>query len=76
VRSALQTRTIKVRGITCMDCVTRIAHGIRALPGVQRVSGNLDRGSVKVVFDAEQVPVEEILRAIERTGYAVEGIES
>lgn len=70
----LQT-TIKVRRITCMDCVTRIAQGIRKLPGVEKVAGNLDRGSVTVTFDPRRASVDAIIRAIEGSGYAVAGIE-
>jgi copper ion binding protein len=73
---ALETATLRVRGITCVDCVSRIATGLRRLPGVAKVTGNLERGSVKVVFDPGKVPVAEIVRAVEDTGYRVEGVEA
>jgi len=73
--SELQTRTIKVRGITCADCITHIAEGVRRLPGTRRISGNLTQGTVKVAFEPEQVSVEEIVRAIEGVGYPVERVE-
>jgi Cu+-exporting ATPase len=75
VASELTTKTIKVRGITCADCITHIAAGVKRLPGTQRVSGNLDQGTVKVAFEQDRVSLEEIVRAIERVGYPVERVE-
>lgn len=74
VASEWTTKIIKVGGITCADCITHIAAGVRRLPGARRVSGNLDRGTVKVVFEEDKVSLGEILRAIEAVGYRVEAV--
>ncbi|MGQ0550346.1 MAG: heavy-metal-associated domain-containing protein [Armatimonadota bacterium] len=73
--SELQTKTIKVRGITCADCVTTIAGGVKRLPGTQKVSGNLTQSTVKVAFEPDKVSLEEIVKAIEGVGYPVERVE-
>ncbi len=71
----LQTKTFRVRGITCMDCITHIARNVRRVPGTQKVSGNLDQSTVKIAFEAGKTSLEEIVRAIEDAGYAVESVE-
>ncbi len=57
-----------------MGCVRQALASIRQLPGIYETSGDLE--SVTVVYDPEQVTVEEISQAIERVGYRVEGIFS
>lgn len=74
--SELLTKTIKVRGITCMDCITHIAAGVKRLPGTLRVSGNLDQRTVKIAFEPDKVSLAEIVQAIEGVGYPVERVEA
>lgn len=76
VSSQLETKTFKVSGITCMDCVTHIANSVKRLPGARKISGNLTQNTVKVGFDPDKVSVEQIIQAIETAGYKVERIES
>jgi copper chaperone len=76
----VDTKVLRVSGITCEDCVARIAGSVRQLPGVRRVSGNLVLGTVKVTFDPEQVTVERLVGAVEQAGgdrhhYRVEAIQ-
>ena len=67
----LATKTFKVRGITCMDCVTHIAQNVRRLPGARKVSGNLTQSTVKVAYDPREASEEAVIRAIEEAGYQV-----
>ncbi len=72
----LETKTFKVSGITCMDCVTHIADSVRQLAGARKISGNLTQNTVKVGFEPDKVSVEQIIQAIETAGYEVEGVEA
>lgn len=76
VSPELETKTFKVGGITCADCVTHIADRVRRLPGARRISGNLTQRTVRVGFDPSQVSVEQIVEAIEAAGYAVDAVET
>ncbi len=72
----LETKTFKVSGITCLDCVTHIANSVKQLPGARKISGNLTQNTVKVGFDPDVVSVEQIIQAIETAGYKVASIET
>jgi Cu+-exporting ATPase len=71
----VETKTFQVQGITCPDCLTRIAKSVERLAGTRKVAGNLARSAVKVTFETDKVSVGEILRAIEDAGYEVAGVE-
>ncbi len=72
----LETKTFKVSGITCMDCVSHIANSVKRLPGARKITGNLTQNTVKVGFEPDKVSVEQIIQAIEAAGYKVESIET
>jgi len=74
--SQTDTKTFKVRGITCVDCVTHIAESVRRLPGTQKVGGNLTQGTIKVTFEPDRVQPADIVKAIEGAGYSVEAAEA
>lgn len=71
----LETKTFKVSGITCIDCVTHIADSVKRLRGTRKVSGNLTQNTVKVGFEPGKVSVEQIIEAIESAGYGVDAVE-
>ena len=73
--SELKTRTFKVSGITCMDCVVHIADSVKRLPGARKISGNLDQRTLKVGFEPDMVSIEQIIQAIEAAGYRVDTVE-
>ncbi|MDK1082313.1 MAG: heavy-metal-associated domain-containing protein [Anaerolineae bacterium] len=43
------------------------------MPGITEVTGNLFAGTMVATFDPSQVTPEQIVQAVENTGYAVEG---
>jgi Cu+-exporting ATPase len=72
----LETKTFKINGITCMDCITHIADRVKRLPGAHKISGNLTQSTVKVGFEPDKVSVGQIIEAIEDAGYGVDGVEA
>lgn len=76
MQTELETRTFKVIGITCMDCVLHIADSVKRLPGARKVSGNLTQNTVKVGFEPDKVSVDTIIQAIEDAGYKVDAVEA
>jgi len=75
VSTELETKTFKVSGITCMDCITHIADSVKRLPGARKISGNLTQNTVKVGFEPDKVSVQSIIKAIETAGYKVDAVE-
>ena len=62
-------KTIAVQGMTCNHCKMTVENAVQALAGVSQAEVNLDIGNVDVSFDAKQISVEEIKKAIHNAGY-------
>ncbi|WP_456432991.1 heavy-metal-associated domain-containing protein [Thermosulfuriphilus sp.] len=60
--------TIRVSGMSCEHCLKRVKKALEAIPGVKNVK--IDLSSGKTTFEApEDLPREEIARAISKAGY-------
>ncbi len=63
------TETIKVTGLSCADCATKLERRVAALPGVIDAAVNFAAGKLVVTHHEAQTAV---LRAIADAGYGVE----
>jgi P-type Cu+ transporter len=66
---ALQSETIQVSGIRCEGCVQRLGAVLEPLEGLEAANANLV-GEVKLSWDDERLARDDILRALERAGFA------
>ena len=64
--------TLPVQGMTCANCVLTVERSLKKAPGVVEVAVNLttERATV-VVDDPQAVPLETLIRQVERAGYQV-----
>ncbi len=62
-------QTLDVRGMHCASCANTVGTTLSAVPGVQEASVNLATERVRVAFDPEEVPLEELARQIDAAGY-------
>lgn len=60
---------LDIGGMTCAACVSRVEKGLRRVPGVLDCSVNLATETARVKA-AGNVATEELIRAVERTGYS------
>ena len=65
----MEKTVVKVDGMTCAGCVRSVTNVLQALPGVETAAVSLEQGQATVSFDAEQISVESLRRAIEDAGY-------
>lgn len=65
-----------VKGMTCASCELHIERELKKLPGVSFVKASYDQGSAIVEFDDKKVDKENIIAAVNSTGYKVEGFPS
>ena len=65
----MERTVVKVDGMTCAGCVRSVTNVLQALPGVETAVVSLEQGQATVSFDAEQISVESLRRAIEDAGY-------
>jgi P-type Cu+ transporter len=66
---ALQSETIQVSGIRCEGCVQRLGAALEPLEGLEAANANLV-GQVMLSWDDERIAREDILRTLERAGFA------
>ncbi|MDD4332368.1 MAG: copper ion binding protein, partial [Methanosarcinaceae archaeon] len=64
---------ITVSGMSCSHCQKRVEAAISKLEGVKAVKVSLESERAEVSFDPEKVRFEDIVEAVRKTGYEVEG---
>jgi len=62
-------RDLVVTGMTCASCVASVESALSAVKGVESADVNLATERATVRFDATQVEMPALVRAIERAGY-------
>ena len=67
--------SLKVSGMTCVNCARAIDISLKKLRGIHRVEVSFELGRVVVDFDEELLSLEQIGRVIESLGYKVEKVE-
>ena len=65
-----------VTGMTCAACSSRVEKVTRQLPGVESAQVNLLAGSMVAEFDTAQTTAEQIIAAIEHSGYGASVLSS
>lgn len=66
----IRTITLPVKGMTCAACVAAVENSLRQMEGVEGVNVNLASEKVTIT-STKELPIEEIVRTIEETGYEV-----
>lgn len=66
---------MKVTGMNCGHCVSKIESALNEQTGVTDVDVNLDAGTVTVAYDEAKLTQDEITGAINEAGYQTEGIK-
>lgn len=67
----MATKTLKIQGMTCNHCVMRVAKALKAVPGVQDASVDLQKAEAAVTFDESKVALEKLSAAVVDAGYKV-----
>lgn len=67
--------TINIGGMHCNNCVNSIEKGITALNGIQSVAVTLDDSTAVVKYDATQLALNDIEKAVEKRGFKVKSTE-
>lgn len=68
---SIETKALKVEGMSCSHCENTIKKSVGALNGVDSVSVDLAGKKVLVEFDPEKVSIETIKEVIEDQGYEI-----
>jgi mercuric ion transport protein len=72
VSANLKEITLPVAGMTCTGCEAGINYKVNKLTGVSESKASFEDGQAVVKFDPSKITKEEIIKAINETGYKVE----
>ncbi|MBC7710494.1 MAG: heavy-metal-associated domain-containing protein [Rhizobacter sp.] len=67
----MHTEILKVIGMTCGGCVSKIEGALRAVPGVSKATVSLANHEATVPLSEGQTSHQQLQSAIERAGYGV-----
>ena len=67
----MQTETLKVTGMTCDGCTSKVAHALNAIAGVHEVVVSLSDGEAAVRYDEHLTAPDKLKSAVEGAGYGV-----
>ncbi len=65
----MKTDTIKVEGMSCGHCEIAMQDAIRKLPGIKKAKASKRKKEAAVEYDETLVTLEQIIEAINATGY-------
>ena len=63
-----------VTGMSCAACSAHVEKAVSALDGAEQVQVNLLAGTMTVVYDADRLGTEAILKAVTDAGYGADRI--
>lgn len=66
---------LKINGIHCNGCVSKITKGLDTLNMDHSTDVNIETGEVKIVYDADKVGLSDIKSKITEVGFQVESVE-
>lgn len=67
----MQTELLKVTGMTCGGCTSKVTHALKTMPGVNDVKVSLSAGEAKVQYDERLTSPDQLKSAVEGAGYDV-----
>ena len=67
----MQTADLKVTGMTCGGCVSKVTHALKGVAGVTEASVSLAAGEAKVQFDEALTSPSQLKLAVQQAGYGV-----
>jgi copper chaperone CopZ len=69
-------KTYTITNMECPNCAMILESIEDNLPGIRETSASYKKGQVMVAFDEGQVSEAEIVEAIQKMGYVVNGVKT
>jgi Cu+-exporting ATPase len=70
-RASMETILLKISGMTCAACSSRVERALAKLPGIEKAAVNLATEKASVTYERSLIGLNEITRKIEDLGYQV-----
>jgi len=68
----MQTEHLKITGMTCGGCVSKVSHALKTIGGVGEVSVSLPNHKATVQYDETKTAPEKLVAAVVAAGYGVD----
>ncbi len=65
----MKTELLKVTGMTCDGCISKVTHALKAVSGVSDVKVSLSAGEATVQFDEQRASLDQLESALKGAGY-------
>lgn len=65
------TKTLKVDGLTCTGCETKIEEKLKKMKGIQKVKASYAHETVSITYDSQKVQMKDIVKALDELGYDI-----
>ncbi len=72
----MQTELLKVTGMTCNGCTSKVSKALNGINGVSDVNVSLAEGEATVKFDEGLTSPEQLKSAVQSAGYSVGGAKA
>lgn len=67
----MQTELLKVTGMTCGGCASKVTQALQAVPGVRDVTVTFSAGVAEVQYDEQTTSLGQLKSAVKGAGYGV-----
>jgi copper chaperone len=67
----MRTRLIKVTGMTCGGCISKVTRTLKALPGVGEVRVSLEAGEATVHYEETRLAPDKLELAVTSAGFGI-----
>jgi copper chaperone CopZ len=65
----MESLTIEVQGMSCKHCVKSVTNALKELKSAKNVFVNLDGATATLEYDANEISIVDVRRAIKEAGY-------
>lgn len=71
MESSILHKTLRIGGMTCVNCQHKIEQTLRGIDGVVKVSVSYNKGTAHITYDTDRVSLRDITKVMQRLGYQV-----
>lgn len=72
----MQTERLKVTGMSCGGCTSKVTQALEAITGVGDVNVSLTSGEATVQYDERRTSPDKLTVAVKGAGYGVDGADT
>ncbi len=72
----MQTEHLKIAGMSCGGCTSKVTHALQAVFGVSDVNVSLSAGDATVEYDELLTSPEQLKAAVKGAGYSVNATDT